>query len=70
MKTDLEFTVADGLKVQSEHLARWAKLLKPEIYAKVAEEAARQNQRRMDSGLDVWRGTDINQFVMNLPNEL
>jgi hypothetical protein len=67
-----DFTIQDGLAVQTEHLLRWQKLLKPEVYKKVYEKAQQMNTylRESNSGYSVWRGTFIDNYILNLSFEI
>ena len=61
-------SVSCGIEIQRDQLDVWAKVLKPEVMAKVRFEAQRQNEFLTgDSRLhDVWRGTDIDVYIHNI----
>ena len=52
--------------IQSQHLLRWAKILKPEVYLLVAEEVCHRNAKGYNRPEDVCRGTDIDNIVSNI----
>ena len=65
-------TLDEGLEIQKQQLVRWSMLLKPSIQAMLEAEAVRQNRTLNNrcSGYDVWRGCDMQNFVLNIPNSL
>lgn len=67
------FPITEGLRCQSEDLARMKKILKPEVYDLLAAEAKRQNAPLRPShhtGYDVWRGCQVYEFAINLSHQL
>jgi hypothetical protein len=61
------FTVEDGIKIQSEQLAQWKKLLLPKVY-KDLEKWATEHNDKAKSGNDIIRGTDMDNFIGNYFN--
>jgi len=62
------FTIAQGLAVQTAHLAQWRRVLRPETYSALSKHVQERNARldlKHDSGYDVYRGTDLTEFVQN-----
>lgn len=59
------FTVADGIIIQTSQLQRWEKLLKPEVFKRVAR-AARRNNSKAKNGYEICRGTQIEEIILNL----
>lgn len=63
-----KLTKEEGLAIQAEHVALWAKVLKPEVLEKLKAEVDRRNNEsvyQIDDGFDVWRGTNIDEWVHN-----
>ncbi len=56
------FSVEDGIKVQSEQLAQWKKLLLPKVY-KDLEKWATEHNDKAESGNNIIRGTDMDNFI-------
>ena len=69
MLNSLPFTVKEGLEIQAKHLAFWKAILKPEYYNQLKAEADKRNAKGYSSGYDVFRGTDLVNFVMNILND-
>jgi len=68
----IKFTVAEGIKIQEEHIASWAKVLKPELHQRMKDVCALDNKRLHPSthcGLDVMRGVDLDNIVARFRNE-
>ena len=61
------FSVEDGIKVQSEQLAQWKKLLQPKVY-KDLEKWATEHNDKAESGNQIIRGTDMDNFIGNYFN--
>lgn len=66
----LPFTREEALKIQKEHIEEWSLVLKPEIVEIVKNEAIKQNLIDTGNPFDVWRGTDISEFIMNYGGKL
>lgn len=65
-------TIAQGLRIQGEDLARWQLRLSAECYAALAAECAAQNAllTSTDDGYSVFRGGPLVAFVANwLPSK-
>jgi hypothetical protein len=62
-----KFTVAQGLKIQAEHVAAWGGVLKPEVFAALVQYVAKCNQTLHPdaTGYDVTRGGGVDEFVHN-----
>jgi hypothetical protein len=58
------FTVAEGIKVQTQQLKQWESVLKPEISAKLNEIVTSKNHLAK-TGYDVFRGVDIDMVIAN-----
>ena len=68
-----KFTYEQAYEIQQQQIEEWAQVLKPEMTQRLREEATRQNQLTVSSGLkdeelarNVWRGTSINEFIHNV----
>lgn len=57
-----EFTVEDGITIQTEQLERWKAVLLPEVYTALEEYTTRDNNKAK-SGYDICRGTDITTYI-------
>lgn len=68
MITGKNFTVADGLNVQTQQVQQWAKVLKPEVVQQLNDWLAQRNANLPPDacGFDVTRGTDMDQFIQNM----
>lgn len=64
-------TVIHGLKIQNQQLAQWKKVLKAAVYRRLYCEAKTHNSKMEAgaTGYDVWRGSDLDQFIANVKNE-
>ncbi len=65
--SEAAFSVEDGIKVQSEQLAQWKKLLQPKVY-KDLEKWATEHNDKAESGDQIIRGTDMDNFIGNYFN--
>lgn len=61
-----DFTVENGIEIQTGQLAHWQKILNKESYLLVLAEVAKQNKKEMKWGYDVFRGNSIDTFIHNL----
>ena len=59
-----EFTVEDGIEIQRDHLSRWKSVLLPEVYEALEEYALRTNHEA-NSGYDIRRGTNLDNYIGN-----
>jgi hypothetical protein len=59
-----EFTVEDGIEIQAEQLAGWKLILIPEVY-EALEEYTLRNNHKAQSGRDVCRGVDLDNYIGN-----
>lgn len=62
--TTNEFTVEEGIVIQSEQLALWKRILVPEVYDAL-EEYATRNNHKAESGIDICRGTSLDSYINN-----
>jgi hypothetical protein len=60
-----DFTIEDALKIQLEHLRDWKLVLSPKAYIRILDEAIDRNKKGYKSPDDVWRGCDIEVFILN-----
>jgi hypothetical protein len=66
MERNPQFTIEAGIRVQSEQLAKYKKILKPEAYDRLERWALLSNSRDgIRDGYDIQRGTDLDMFVQN-----
>lgn len=65
------FTVAEGIKFQSRDLLKWKMVLSSTAYARLEQHAQKENDKLTDvnSGYDVFRGQDLDNFMYRLMNE-
>jgi hypothetical protein len=61
------FSVEDGIKVQSSQLAQWKQLLQPKVYKDIEKWATEHNDKA-ESGNQIVRGTDMDNFIGNYFN--
>lgn len=66
----LPFTREEALKIQTDQIEEWSLILKPEIIEIVKKEAEKHNLIDTGNSFDVWRGTDISQFIENYAGKL
>jgi hypothetical protein len=63
------FTVASGIAVQNEQLARWEKKLVPALYADLVNKCNEENEKLTHcpdaTGYNVYRGGDMDGFIFN-----
>lgn len=60
-----EFTMQDAMNVQSEQVARWAKVLNTEALLMLEKGIAERNSKGYKTAYDVFRGVDIDMFIHN-----
>ena len=74
MINEAPFTMVDALAIQERHLSQWEIVLKPDVVIAMRQEASRQNKalaKAKDANpYDVWRGTEIDCFVMNYAGKI
>jgi hypothetical protein len=64
-----KFTVIEGITVQKKQLANWKLRLNDQTYNALVDKCKEKNSQPMKSGLEVFRGTDMDNFIANLyPN--
>ena len=63
-KLDITLSVIGGYKIQQAHLAKWEKVLKPDVMAELREYAEKDNDFAK-TGYDICRGNDLLAFVLN-----
>lgn len=66
----LPFTREEALKIQTDQIEELSFILKPEIIEILKNEAAKHNSIDTGNPFDIWRGTDIENFVMNYAGKL
>jgi hypothetical protein len=59
-----EFSIQDGIRVQSEQLRLWKAILQPGVYSALEEYALRTNHEAK-SGYDIKRGTTLDSYINN-----
>jgi hypothetical protein len=61
----MKFTFEEGIKIQSEQLAKWKKVLAIEAHSRLERYCEKRNAEGGLTGLSVFRGTDLDMFVQN-----
>jgi hypothetical protein len=61
------FSIQNALVFQKQDLARWERVLKPEVYEKIRLMTTAQNHLAQ-TGYDICRGDSITYFVLNYNN--
>ena len=65
-----EFTIKQGLEAQTIDLRFWESILNPVVYAKLHRAVMQTNANKpMETGYDVVRGGDLQNWVLNYDNE-
>lgn len=62
------FTYTQGLYVQKIQLMEWKSILKHDVYRRLEGEAIMRNfdtAMQNGDGYNVWRGTDMNNWIFN-----
>jgi hypothetical protein len=59
-----EFTIEDAIEIQRDHLSRWKSILIPEAY-EALEEYALRNNHKAESGYDICRGHQLDNYIGN-----
>jgi hypothetical protein len=59
-----DFTMADALQIQLDQLRDWKLMLSPKHYIRILDEAIERNKKGYKSPNDVWRGCDIETFIL------
>jgi hypothetical protein len=59
-----EFTVQDGITIQTNQLNKWKTILIPEVY-EALEEYAKRNNDKAKTGYDICRGGDLDNYIGN-----
>jgi len=69
MSSTNNFTVIDGIKVQSEQLKKWEQVLKPSVFKELKKWATKDNlDPRHKDGYTILRGQSMESFIQNYPN--
>ena len=63
MRTN-EFTIEDGIAIQTEQLAKWKTILIPEVY-EALEEYSKRNNHKATWGYDICRGNEMISYIGN-----
>ena len=61
-----DFTFQDAYKIQSQHIIEWSTVLNPDAYLSLLRKTIEENAKEMESPYDVFRGSDISNFIQNL----
>jgi hypothetical protein len=68
MRNDMsDFTLEDGIDVQTRQLKDWKRLLKPEVFADLKAHCEEMNKTATD-GYHVFRGIDMKNYIANYYN--
>ncbi|NJO63169.1 MAG: hypothetical protein HC836_34610 [Richelia sp. RM2_1_2] len=59
-----ELSVERGIEIQTEQLALWAKVLKPECFERLQTWAVSTNENA-ETGFQIVRGSSLDMFVFN-----
>jgi hypothetical protein len=57
-------TIEKGIQIQNEHLSLWKKVLKEDVYEKLALWTMEKNLEA-NTGYDIRRGSDLSAWVQN-----
>lgn len=61
-----DFTFQDAYKIQSQHIIEWSTVLNPDAYLALLRKTIEENAKEMESPYEVFRGSDISNFIQNL----
>lgn len=61
-----DFTFQDAYKIQSQHIIEWSNVLNTDAYLALLRKVIEENAKEMESPYDVFRGSDISNFIQNL----
>ena len=59
-----DFTIEQGLQVQTRQLNEWKSLLKSKVFEKLKKEVTKDNHLAKD-GFDIVRGNSIDNILFN-----
>ena len=59
-----DFTIEQGLQVQTIQLNKWKSLLKSKVFEKLKKEVTKDNHLAKD-GFDIVRGNSIDNILIN-----
>lgn len=62
--TTNSFTVAEAIKIQQDDLAKWERVLKPEVAAEMRRHAEADNDKTTNPHR-IIRGSDLSNYVQN-----
>lgn len=70
MTKENNFTFLDGIAVQQDQIRQWGLVLLPNVHAAMLAKAEEENtiasaDNKSDNGHDVWRGTEISNWLSN-----
>jgi hypothetical protein len=65
-----DFTMADAMKIQADHLAFYERALKPEVFSMLKDKVEAINANGYTNPYHVCRGTNIDNLFFNLFNDL
>jgi hypothetical protein len=57
-------TIAKGIQIQQQHLSEWKRVLKEDVYEKLALWTMETNLEA-NTGYDIRRGSDLSAWVQN-----
>ena len=57
-------TIAKGIQIQQQHLSEWKRVLKEDVYEKLALWTMEKNLEA-NTGYDIRRGSDLSAWVQN-----
>ena len=65
--TGRDFSLEQGLAVQTFDIQKWAKVLTPAAQQRLQAQAIYQNKLLPSDacGYDIWRGQDIDEYIQN-----
>ncbi|HEX7904837.1 MAG TPA: hypothetical protein VF487_13255 [Chitinophagaceae bacterium] len=69
METKAVFTLKEAFAIQKDQLNDWKTILKDEIYLMLMAECQKRNRDVIDP-FEVFRGTDMDQFIYNYMYEI
>jgi hypothetical protein len=68
--TEQKMTMEQAMQIQRDHIRQWKFVLRVEIMEALEQAATRRNEIGYDGPYDVWRGCQIDAWVMNCASAL
>ena len=65
-----KFTIEAAFEIQTAQVRKWKTVLKPEIYSMLLDKCIEENAKDIKSPYNVFRGQDINSFIINISYKL